>query len=313
MKWDPLIHWMSHVGEGSWASFKRMVVAHCGANDDVAAEVRRVRIRLSDLGYAEFFIGETGRWRVFRPLLAATESGRNALLCGARTPELVRAIRAAARKHSCEVYELAIDGLFSSVHVVGEVERVAATVGIDYEVDIALRLATELVPLGDLVRNAQPRSRPRNWTPKSFDFRELRWVDGEKPNTVVEMTSRYQERVYLLQRGGDVISLPKREALYAAAAARRAALARYEPATRQLSVPIIAPLPEPFARAACVAGGRPSVLRHGAIVYEEVPVRLATVLLVGLDHLPPRFHFCDPRRRPSSRGPRSSSRSGRRR
>lgn len=312
MKWDPLIHWMSHVGEGSWASFKRMVVAHCGANDDVAAEVRRVRIRLSDLGYAEFFVGDSGRWRVFRPLLAATESGRKALLCGARTPELVRAIRAAARD-CCEVYELAIDGLFTSVHVVGNVQGVAAAVGIDFEADIALRLATDLVPLGDLITRAQPRARPRNWISKSFDFRELRWVDGDKPNTVLELTSRYQERLYLLQRGDDLISLPKREALYAAAAARSARLARYEPSTRELSVPIITPLPEPFARAACVAGGRPSVVKNGAIVYEEVPVRLATVLLVGLGHLPPRFHFCEPRRQARSSPPRGGRPPGRRR
>lgn len=312
MKWDPLIHWMSHIGEGSWASFKRMVVAHCVADDDAAAEVRRVRIRLSDLGYAEFFVGEAGRWRVFRPLLAATESGRRALLCGGRTPELVRAIRTAARNLSCEVYELAIDGSFTSVHVVGDVQRLAAAVGIDYEIDIALRLAAELVPLNNLVARAQPRSLLRNWTRKSFDFRALRWTDGDKPNTVVELTSRFQERMYLVQRGAERVSLPKREALYAAAAARNVVLAQYQPSTRELSVPTIAPLPEPFARAACVAGGRPSVVKHGTIVYEDVPVRLATVLLVALNHLPPRFQFCEPRPRQPPRASRGRGR-GRRR
>lgn len=297
MKWDPLIHWMSHVGEGSWASFKRMIVSICVAGDDVAAEVRRLRSRLSDLGYAEFFIGPSGRWRVFKPLLATSPHlGRKAILCGARTPGLVQGIRAVASNHGCEVIELSVDGLFTSVHVMGAVSDLAAAVGVDYEEDIALRLSGELVPLAELVKAAQPRAAPRNWVTKSFDLRALRWVDGVKPNTVVEHTSPYQERLYLLSRRDETIELPKREALYAAATARNVALARYEPTTRELSTPVFAPLPEAFARAACVSANRPSVMRDGLIIYDDVPVRLATVLLVALGHLPPRFHFCVPRR-----------------
>ena len=309
MKWDPLIHWMSHVGEGSWASFKRAVMALAALGDDVAFEVRRLRMRLSDLGYAEFFIGGTGRWRTFKPILATSPHlSRRAFLCGGRTPAVVESLRTAASRVGCETILLSVDGLFTSLQVVGRVPELAQATGLQFVPDVDLRLSTRITSVPELLARAPSRIPPRNWTPVSLDLRSLRWVEGVKRNTVVEYTSSYQERVYLVPRRTDMVELPKREAIYAAASLNEIALAQYHPDTRELRVPLVAPLPEPMARAACVAAGRPSVVRNGLLVYEDVPVRLATVLLVGLGHLPPRFHFCHRRNRGPGNRPRQPPR-----
>lgn len=303
MKWDPLVHWMAHVGEGSWASFKRAALAIAGPNEDISNELRRLRLRLSDLGYAEFFVGTAGRWRSFQPLLAASPHlPGEAFLCGARTDSMIRALREHAGRSRCTVLELSVDGLFRSVHVRGNAAALADAMKIRYEPDIALRLSAQLPSIDQMYRDASARITPANWTTKSFDFHSLEWVEGTARRTVVEYKSPYNERLYLLERGSETVELPKREALYAAAALNRMRLAQYFASSRELRVPWVAPLPEPFARVACVAAGRPSVVRDGLIVYENVPARLATVLLVGVGHLAPRFQFPDreynPNRRP---------------
>lgn len=311
MKWDPVIHWMSHVGEGSWASFKRAVLSLAGPSDDAAAEVRRLRMRLSDLGYAEFFVGAAGRWRAFKPLLATSPHlPRRAFLCGGRTPSLIRALRRHAQQTRCEVISLSVDGLFTSHQYTGPVREFAAAAGLGFEPNIPLRLSTQLTPIDMLLRAAVPRSAPRSWSVSSFDFDTFEWIDGYLRDTVVEYTSPYQERLYLLARGSETVELPKREAMYAAASLVEIRLAEYVADSRELRVPWVAPLPEPFARAACVAAGRPSIMRDGLIVYEDVPPRLATVLLVGVGQLAPRFHFCGPRRRDT--GARAGGRNPRR-
>jgi len=302
MRWDPLIHWLAHVGQGTWASFKRAAASLSAPDTDIAVETGRLRMRLSDLAVAEFFFEDTGRWRALRPVLAASPHQPNeGFLCGVRTTRLTERLRACAQRKRCRFFELAVDGLFATVKIHGEqLAEVAQEAGIAYEPDIGMRLASKLVPLDTAVRLARRRTPPRNWSTKSFDFHAMQWVDGLQPNTVIECTSPYQERAYFVQIGRDEsLELPKREAVFAAAAMRRALLAHYDVARRELSTPARAPLPEPYARAACVAAGRPSILRGNRIVYEHVPPQLAAVLLVGLDHLPPRFHFCAgaPRRR----------------
>lgn len=302
---------MSHVGEGSWASFKRTAISMLAPNVDATDELRQVRMRLSDLGVAEFFIGDTGRWRAFRPLLAASpHRPQSAFLCGGRTPALTTALKEHANRMRCRVYELSVDGLFSSFQYHGPVADLAAAVAVEFEPDVARRLSNEVPQISRLIDEAPARLAPTRWTARAFDVRTARWIDGLQRGTVIEYTSLYQERLYLVPRGDEMVELPKREAVYAAAAKNGARLAKYWPPTRELSTPMSAPLPEAFARAACVASGRPSIVRSGLIVYQEVPARLATVLLVSLGHLPPLFHFCDGR--PPRRG-QSNSRQRRRR
>lgn len=76
--------------------------------------------------------------------------------------------------------------------------------------------------------------------------------------------------------------MPKRQAVYAAAAIRGIALASYDPGGCRLSVPAAAPLPELYARSACLSGGRSAEIAGEALVYHDVPPSLGHALLVLL-------------------------------
>jgi hypothetical protein len=286
---------MAHVGQGTWAAFKRAVASLSPEDSGTRVEARRMRTRFSDLGFAEFFVEGTERWRAFQPILTASPHQPNeAFLAGVRTARLMDRLRDSAERLRCQLFELVVDGLFTTVKIHGSpLANVARAAGVEFEPNVGRRLANALVPLNTTIRSAPRRIPPRTWSIKSFDFKASQWVEGLLPNTATEYTSPYQKRTYFVQTEGDnALELAKRDAIFAAASLQQVRLARYNAVQRELSTPAAAPLPEPYARAACVAAGRPSILRGDRIVYEHVPPELAAVLLVALGHLPPRFHFC---------------------
>jgi len=302
---NAVLHWMAHLGQGTWSGFKRAVAWLTKPESDVAVEARRLRTRFSDLAIAEFFVDGTDRWRSFRPLLVwSSHQPNEAFLCGARTARIVEDLRGAAEDSGCKFFELVVDGSFTTVKLHGTQKQVAAAAlaaHVPFECEISRRLANDLIPMEELLRRARRRAPPRSWTVRSFDFGPMRWIEGRSPDTVNEYTSPYEERLYFLETSDETIELPKREAIFAAAAWQRVRVLKYEAGAKELWTPWSVPLPESHARAACVAAGRASVVRGGCIVYERVPPQLAAVLLVGLGQLPPRFHFCagDPRARRS--------------
>ena len=301
---NAILHWMAHVGQGTWAGFKRAVAALAAPGADIAAEASRLRTRFSDLAFAEFFVDGTDRWRAFRPLLVwSSHQPNEAFLCGARTARVGDALRAAAERTGCNFFELVVDGSFTTVKLHGtqvQVAAAAAKAGLPFEADIARHLANDVVPITDIVERAPRRTPPRSWSVRSFNFEAMVWLDAHILNTATEYRSPYEQRTYFLETNGETIELPKREALFAAAALRRVPIAEYHAGARTLTTASSAPLPEPYSRAACVAAGRASLVRNRQIVYECVPAQLAAVLLVGLGQPAPRFHFClapTPRRR----------------
>jgi hypothetical protein len=286
MLWDQVIYWMSHVGEGTWAGFKRAVASLAPAGVNSKDVARLLRLRFSDLAIAEFFIDGSERWQAFGPLLASSpHDPQTALLAGARTPNLIERLRKSAAAAGCQVFELAVEGLFTSVKVHGrELRSVAEAADIEYERDIGRRLALCIPTLDDERGRNQSREPPRNWAVSSFDYDQMIWREGPEHGPAIEMTSKYEERAYFVRaRDGGITRLPKRFALYAGAAVQGVELARYDSRTLDLVAPAAAPLPEPCARAACLAGGRASVVRNRRVLYENVPARLAGIILASLE------------------------------
>jgi hypothetical protein len=297
---NAVLNWMAHLGQGTWAGFKRAVAAMASPEADVALEAQRLRMRFSDLAFAEFFVDGTDRWRSFAPMLVwSSHQPNEAFLCGARSSRLVESLRTAAQVKGCKFFELVVDGSFTTVKLHGDrrqVAAVAAAGGIPFESNISRRLANELVSLDEIVRTAPRRAPPRGWSVRTFDFSSMRWRTGHASGTVNEYTSRYEERSYFLEAGGEAIEMPKREAIFAAASTHSARVLKYDAELKELSGPMTAPLPESYARAACVTAGRASILRGDRIVYERIPAQLAGILMVGLGQLPPRFQFCEDQR-----------------
>lgn len=290
MSWDTLLYWMSHLGEGSWAAFHD-AVERLVPDGDSDAVARTLRIRLSDLGYADFFIGGSQHWRVVPPVLAGLSGlqGRG-MVCGARTRALLASLEAAATSTGCHLeVRPAMDGP-SDLMIEGSVEVVsntAALAGIPYVPDYAMAVMRDVKPIPALYDAASLQEAPLGWRVVCFDIRALRWIETLLPNSACEYASKYGVRRHFVS---DVQlrlrEIGRREAVFASAWLSGVRLASYSAQEEELTTPIETPLPALCARAACLCSGEPARLSSGRLRYSSVPLSVAgpLLLLVGQPH-----------------------------
>jgi hypothetical protein len=282
---------MSNAGEGSWDRFRNVVSELAGDDSRDLSQLRRsLRVRLSDFGHANFFIGNSSRWEALPPLAAGLAGSLNtALLIGARTPNLLVTLQAAASRNEVTVSSEELEDSPARVRLAGAPDALVAcatAAGLNYLDGYAFRLAGALVPIPSLLD--RPRrdtdSAPINWAPRSFDLQSRGWVDGALPASACEFTPRYgRPRYFVSNRRRRLFEVAgKRDAVYAAAYIQEVALAAYDSATKILSVPVTAPLPEAYARAACLSSGERSEVGQGRIKYPGVPPEIGAVLLTAL-------------------------------
>jgi hypothetical protein len=293
---------MAHVGQGSWASFRRAVANLAGATEEPKKIAPRLRVMFSDLGIAEFFIDGSERWRVFEPLLVtSTHAPNEALLTGARTPLLLKRLRDASKQLGCQYVEVVPQGepRFSNVKVIGsKAPAVAAACGIRFVADVGSALIAQLPKMFDVLSSSRREAIPYGWTTSAFDFGSNRWRSGIAERTAIEAISPYEERRYYLRDSSPLpLLVPKRISLYAAAYLQGARIAGYDHAKRALWCSALAPLPEPYARAACLVGTRASVVADRRVIYENVPPQLASIMLAGLQQPRPEYAVCQRRDR----------------
>ena len=286
MNADVVLHWMTHIGEGSWSTFRSAVTKIFGSDADIDALCRQLRVVLSDLGHADFFVNESQHWQILPPVLAGLTTPMGAaLLTGGRTPRLADAILGAAAAHGCRVTIQNDEYPISRILVEGTrpaLAKLAAEVGIVYVDRFASTNWSAISPVPVQMQNARLEPPPANWSIRSFDFASLTWVEGLQRRSACEYQSRYgPRRFYVHTRHGQLLRLPKREAVYAAATLRNANLAAYDSDFRTLSTPAAAPLPESLARAACLCTATPAQFKDGRLLYAGVPWDVASVLLVS--------------------------------
>lgn len=291
MKWDVLLHWMTHLGEGSWSSFRAAVAKLADA--DVDEICRRLRVAFSDLGHADFFVEDSQRWRVLPPVLAGLPPpAQAAVLTGGCTPPLMAAVLEAAAVRGCRAAAANGGGQPGLLRLEGSKEALqaaASAAGISYVENYAASLTASIKPVALQLDNARVEEPPPNWTAHSFDLDSLTWVEGLRRRSACELRPRYgRSRFYFHKKGGHLLRLERREGgkrdvVYAAAMIRQVRLAVYDPATEVLSVPKSAPLPELYARVACLCAGAPAAFNEneGRLMYRNVPHAIAAVLLVA--------------------------------
>lgn len=286
MTWDLLLQWMTHLGEGSWEGFRDAIERLAPDDQDSGGLLRRLRLELSDMGHADFFVEGTRRWRVVPPVLAGLAMRHEvAVLCGGRTPQLRAALAAAAEAEGCLLsVEESADGP-TVVGIAGDpaaIARAASRAALRFVPNYASALCRRLTPVYQLLERAPEESPPTNWLLKCFDFASMSLVEQLLPNAACECTPRRGlPRWYVHTRRGRLRPLPKREAIYAAAMLRHMTLLRYDAAARRLFVPVKAQLPELFSRAACLCAGRRGRVEANAVVFEEVPPATAAALCVA--------------------------------
>src|ERR1700733_9889474 len=120
MSCDLLLYWMTHKGEGSWAGFRRAAAELMPDAPDQKRMARQLKAALSDLAHVDFFVDGSQQWRVLPATLAGLGiDGSAAILCGARTPELILSLQATASKVGCEFSNTASESGASRVVLSG--------------------------------------------------------------------------------------------------------------------------------------------------------------------------------------------------
>lgn len=204
---------------------------------------------------------------------------------GSRTPPLVEELRSAAEVLGGRIEVEDLQDCPTSFRVVGERQVVAAIadrVGVVYEPDNAMRVAEGVRPIPSVLEAAAEEAAPLNWKARSFDIDKRAWVDGLLPNAVCEFTPTHGlSRYYVRRKSGKLLRMAKRESLYAAAMLKGVRLIDYEPDSMKLSAPLFAPMPELYARAACLCACRPAEILNGRFVYCDVMPEVAAFLMVA--------------------------------
>lgn len=294
MNYDLLLFWMTHIGEGSWAKFKSAVEEHGEADTELDRLCATLRVRMSDLCYIDFFVDGTQQWNTLAPMLGGLVSASGqATLCGGRTPDLIDSLESAAHSLHCRTTVEGHDACPSLIFVEGKLEElqaIAQQVGIPFERDLPRKIAGELVPIPKIYDTAMIMPAPLNWNVRSFDFHKKVWVDKLLPYTACEyIPSHGYSKYFVHTKRGKLLSISKREAIYVAALLQGIELIHHDLDEQRIRIPFFAPLPELFSRVASMCSGKPSRYVDGYIIYDNVPIDLAILLMVAAGQSYPRF------------------------
>ena len=286
MNCDLLLTWMTHLGEGSWMSFRNAAEEIASGDRDLLELSRALRVRFSDLGFTDFFVDGTQRWRMLPAVLGGLAAQEDAAaLYGSRTPDLVEALRNAAEEHGGRIEEEALKDCPTSFRVVAErrvIAKISSHIGVAYVPDLGRQIAEDVPPIPCVLETADQEPAPLNWKARSFDLGICAWVDGLLPNASCEFTPTHgQSKYYIRRKSGRLLKMSKRESLYAAAMLKIIHLIDYERDSKELSAPLFAPMPELYARAACLCACRPAQIFNGRFVYHDVTPEVAALLMVA--------------------------------
>ena len=292
MNCDLLLTWMTHLGEGSWTGFRKAADEIVQLERNPLDLYRSLRVGLSDLGYADFFVGGTQRWKILPPVLGGLAAQRNAAaFYGCRTPYIVEELKRVATSFGVRFETEVFQDCPTSIRVVGKTDIIAdigVRVGVVYEPEKARQIAERIPSIPNALEAKTVEQVPLNWKVRSFSTDECAWVDGLLPNAACEFTPSHGNSKYFVRRkSGRLIGMPKRESVYAAALLKGVGLMEYEPESMKLSAPLYAPMPETYARAACLCACRPPKIVNGRFVYSEVTPDVASLLMVGAGQVHP--------------------------
>jgi len=291
MSWDVLLHWMSHLGGGSWEGFKRAVVRLAGEDADLDDVIVALRFHLSDLGYVDFFTDGSRRWQVLPPTLVGLVPAGTAILTGGRTPRLQEVLFASAERFGCVVSTESIGRGPATLRLQGTREgfaHVAAEIGVRFSARHAFTLAAQLTPLFKKFEEMTDETAPTNWSVRSFDFHSMAMSEGLRRNSACEYSPRYGvSRWYVHTRQGRLRSLPKREAIFVAAMLQGVKLLSFDAERSSLLALTNTPPPESYARVACLCSGQRPAVNGERLTFPDVPATIAGVLCVAAGQPPP--------------------------
>lgn len=280
--YDLLLEWVSEKGEGTWQQFRNAWdwLSSRGArirDEDPAEKGWIAAANLAALGHMEITWEGNGKWAAAPPVLTMlSDSGGRALLTGARTRALYwpasgdrppqGKLAKGAEELDLWVDELAGWSSASPTSVVvacnepSDAERLARLCGIAYTYSVSDELSALLPPLGAYAKLWQPGRLPQGFQAERYDASSLDWheIQDDEPTEPGLYRSRtYKDHVHVLvQPTGASFRVTREHAVYEVLRWEDRTVLDYDPARRELWVPVGARLPLLHERAAVLSTGQ---------------------------------------------------------
>jgi len=302
MTHNELLFWLSARQSGSWVQFRSAVdglqLADSGEGNSERSEFplhQRLRFNLQSLGHVEFDARECeGGWRVAPPTLAANHLPDRviAVLCGARSPKLLKRISQSAEGIDLEVQQCVENPDAIRVGSTDEnrVVQLAERSGLLYQPNAPATIISCLPSVDDLsgfTETSLPFGRDRVVRRFIVGRRHHRWVDSsvdEASNSfeglfqfTLFQTPEYYLRVPEGRSGVRTVKINGQAGKYFLLSHKRRRVLRYHGGTRRLAVPTICQPPPLAERALILCSGFPPAYdsQTRTLTYSEISEGIA--------------------------------------
>jgi hypothetical protein len=279
---NELLIWMSARRSGSTRSFRARVAEIEGTTPrgrQSTAPARLAAWTLSKLGHAEFEeSAAVAGWRIAPPVLAATDiyGPPRAVLCGARSTELLSALLSAAgalrlstspQTGAPDLIELRAESASVLISIAGQ-----AGIPVQWNASLAILAACPLIRSIPLEERTIPVG--AGWTVSRFSKSGLTWVPSSAAAAHSLPAGLFRFRgehgaTYILKQGVKAWSCSPAVGKFRILTRRHRPL-NHSAATRELTIAAACRPPELVERALTIASGHLPVFRDNALVYTDV-------------------------------------------
>lgn len=291
MNGDALLYWLSYLETGTWGKLKSTLHGY----EDGELDLTTLRSQLSDLGFADFFVNGTKNWKVCQPQLVGLYGAEmRALFIGARCPKIVEDLKKSAQSKGVLIETQPQQNFPSHILLEGDevqIKAIAENLKLGFRSNWAKEESRKLPSVIKALGAGD--TEPIGWDGQSFDLSSKQWVKEKLMESARWYKDRYgRSKFYFADKDGNLWTAKKREAVYISAWKQKVKIAHYDSPKQELRVPYSAPLPELFARVACLCSGIPSKFIERHIVYTGVTQDVATRLLVLVGQPQLELHWC---------------------
>jgi len=281
---NDLLLWMSVRQSGSLQAFRARTAETLPPTAGRAARYREAAWALSKLGHAEFGIAaaDTG-WRVAPPVLAAGELDGpcRAVLCGARTPELVTRITQVAAQFGGGARITAANPDLIEVETpnASTLAALAREVAIHLQWNAPLAILASCTQPKAAILDEQPMPVGAGWSVSRFSKSQLAWVPSTPAEARLATAGLFRFRAdygtsYVLVEEGRGWACEPSLGKFRILTRRHRALA-YDAARKEFAVSTACRPPELVERALVVCSGRLPTFRTNVIIYPLVEPAVA--------------------------------------
>jgi hypothetical protein len=290
MNHNLLLEYLTELGTGDWGKFRHVTELLASADEELYPW--QMARRYSMLGHVEFAFGGDLRWAVCPPVLAwlPTREGLVAAMCGGRNQRLSKIVHEKATELGLQVtshsQKEGPEAIFVSAPAKEAASALAETVGLPNEWYTAERITRCLPYLDEYETLCAEAPEPSGYTTWSFDTVRLDWVEVPQAGNEGLYRYDYYRFEFRVKSAGRCLRTTQEIGIYLLLRRRQRFVMEYDPDKRELRVPVRAPLPGLFARAATLCSGLLPAFAHSkgvpVHVYHDIPPNIANAILLRL-------------------------------